>query len=132
LAVTRLARSNGSLCNGSSSALEINECNDAATAVSCASLLFFRGPGRYRVAREIAMKKKKKQKKKKKRKKQKEKKKSKQTNKGERERERERDGAPGRSVGRADELSNGRKIAAIKAENTSSDRHSPATPANYA
>jgi len=78
------------------------------------------------------MKKKKKQKKKKKRKKQKEKKKSKQTNKGERERERERDGAPGRSVGRADELSNGRKIAAIKAENTSSDRHSPATPANYA
>jgi hypothetical protein len=80
LAVTRLARSNGSLCNGSSSALEINECNDAATAVSCASLLFFRGPGRYRVAREIAMKKKKKTKKEKK-KKETEGKKEEQTNK---------------------------------------------------
>jgi len=46
----------------------------------------------------------------------------------------ERDGSPGgsRELGCADELSNGRKIAAIKAENTSSDRHSPATPANYA
>lgn len=43
----------------------------------------------------------------------------------------------GRSVGRvgrtnADKLSNGRKIAAIKAENTSSDRHFLTTPANYA